>query len=189
MSVEQNEDIMEYEEIIIGLQSMSDWNSFAHSLITQYNRKGDLSEKQWDAAERTIRKTRATAQRKASMKRSVDVSRIKDLLDSAKVKRPVFRAAELAFSLAPVHGKNAGAVYVKRGPDYQGKIMAGSFVPSSGCAPATADAVVAVAQDPRGEAVKHGKLTGVCSCCGRKLTDPVSIEMGIGPICASNWGL
>lgn len=182
-------EVMEYEEIIFELNGMTEWNSFANSLVNQYRSKGDLSEKQWDAAERMIRKVAATAQRKASMKRDVDVSRIKDLLESAKVKRPVFRASELAFSLAPANGKNAGAVYVKRGPDYQGKIMAGSFIPSSACAPATADAVVAVAQDPRGEAVKHGKTTGQCSCCGRQLTDPVSIEMGIGPICASNWGL
>jgi hypothetical protein len=182
-------EVMEYDEIMVGLKGMTEWNGFAHSLVVQYQRKGDLSEKQWDAAERMIRKVDATAQRKATMQRSVDVSRIKSLLDSAKVKRPVFRAAELAFSLAPIHGKNSGAVYVKRGPDYQGKIIDGVFVPSSACAPITADAVVAVAKDPRGEAVRHGKVTGQCSCCGRQLTDPVSIEMGIGPICASNWGL
>jgi hypothetical protein len=28
-------------------------------------------------------------------------------------------------------------------------------------------------------------LTGACSCCGRGLTDPISIERGIGPEC---WG-
>jgi len=182
-------EVMEYDEIMVGLKGMTEWNSFAHSLVTQYQRKGDLSEKQWDAAERMIRKVDATAQRKATMQRSVDVSRIKNLLDSAKVKRPVFRAAELAFSLAPPHGKNAGAVYVKRGPDYQGKIVGSMFVPAASCATDTPDNVVAVARDPRGEAVKHGKLTGVCSCCGRQLTDPISIEMGIGPICASNWSL
>lgn len=33
-------------------------------------------------------------------------------------------------------------------------------------------------------AVEYGRATGRCSVCGRTLTDPVSIEAGIGPICA-----
>jgi hypothetical protein len=28
-----------------------------------------------------------------------------------------------------------------------------------------------------------GVLTGTCACCGRMLTDPVSVERGIGPEC------
>jgi len=180
---------MEQEQILRELGKMRDWNSFATSLLQQYVMKGDLSDKQWDAAERTITKVRQKADNREKNTRSVDVSRIKTLLETAKVKRPVFRAAELAFSLAPSNGKNSGAVYIKRNADYQGKIMSGQFIPVSSCHPSTADAVVRVAANPRGEAVQHGKVTGRCSCCGRELTDPVSIEMGIGPVCASNWGL
>jgi len=29
---------------------------------------------------------------------------------------------------------------------------------------------------------------GVCSCCGKGLTDPTSIELGIGPICFKRYG-
>jgi len=32
-------------------------------------------------------------------------------------------------------------------------------------------------------AVKYGKLSGRCCSCGRDLTDPESIEAGIGPVC------
>lgn len=32
---------------------------------------------------------------------------------------------------------------------------------------------------------KHGKETGTCLVCGRELTNPDSIEAGIGPVCAS----
>ena len=180
---------MEYEEIVEALKPMVEWNNFAYSLLNQYQRKGELSERQWDAAERMILKVKQTATQKQDMTRAVDVSRIKDLLLHAKVKKPVFRAAALAFSLAPTNGKNAGAVYVKRGPDYQGKITGSMFVPAKTCASDVPDNVVAVARDPKGEAVKHGKLTGQCSCCGRPLTDPVSIELGIGPICLHNWSL
>ena len=180
---------MEYEEIIVELNKMVSWNNFAASLVGQYQRRGDLSEKQWDAAERTILNVRKSLDRRESLTRDVDVSAIQNLLVTAQVKRPVFRAADLAFSLAPSNGKNAGAVYVKRGPEYQGKIMGGKFMPISSCHSDTADAVVRVSADPRGEAVKHGKVTGRCSCCGRELTDELSIEMGIGPVCATKWGL
>ena len=120
---------MEYEEILIALQPLRKWNDFANSLVQQYGMKGDLTENQWNAAERMILKTRATAERKASMTRDVDVSRIKELLESAKVKKPVFRANELSFSLAPVSGKNAGAVYVKARIRLSGQNCGWDFYP------------------------------------------------------------
>lgn len=42
--------------------------------------------------------------------------------------------------------------------------------------------------DPLAAARKYGKLSGRCCSCGRDLTDPVSIENGIGPICATKFG-
>jgi hypothetical protein len=44
------------------------------------------------------------------------------------------------------------------------------------------------AQDPLNAAIRYGKESGECSCCGRELTDPRSIERGIGPICATKFG-
>jgi hypothetical protein len=38
---------------------------------------------------------------------------------------------------------------------------------------------------PTGYSVKH---EGKCCCCGRALTDPLSIELGIGPICREKGG-
>jgi hypothetical protein len=44
--------------------------------------------------------------------------------------------------------------------------------------------------DPLAAARDNGVLTGRCSCCGRALTDPVSIGFGIGPVCRSRgWGM
>jgi hypothetical protein len=42
--------------------------------------------------------------------------------------------------------------------------------------------------DPLAAAQKYGKLSGRCCSCGRDLTDPVSIENGIGPICQMRFG-
>lgn len=41
--------------------------------------------------------------------------------------------------------------------------------------------------DPLAYAKQHGKETGECSCCGRTLTDPISIRHGIGPVCGKRW--
>ena len=38
------------------------------------------------------------------------------------------------------------------------------------------------------EAVKFGKMTQTCVCCGRRLDDPKSVDAGIGPVCAQKFG-
>lgn len=45
-----------------------------------------------------------------------------------------------------------------------------------------------IEQDPEAAAVLHGKASGRCSICSRDLTDPVSIERGVGPICLGKAG-
>lgn len=37
------------------------------------------------------------------------------------------------------------------------------------------------------QAVAFGHETGICAMCGLELTDPESIEAGIGPVCEANW--
>lgn len=49
--------------------------------------------------------------------------------------------------------------------------------------------IMAAADDPLTAAIKYGKESGNCSCCGRELTDPTSIEAGIGPVCRDKFGL
>lgn len=49
--------------------------------------------------------------------------------------------------------------------------------------------IMAAADDPLTAAIKYGKESGNCSCCGRELTDPASIEAGIGPVCRDKFGL
>ncbi len=183
------------DKVMDKLNEMITWNDFAVSLVNQFNSKGRLSPNQWAAAERMISKMAANKVARDAKSIDVNVGKIKELLVHAKVKRPVFRAEGLKFSLAPTALKNgqpaanAGAVYVKAGDDYQGKIADGKFRAGRDCLDDTPQAVVRAAQDPRGVAVQYGRDTGICACCGRTLTDPVSIEMGIGPICAEKWGL
>ena len=55
---------MDEEEMITELSAMAEWNNFAASLVMQYRSKGDLSQKQWDAAERTILNVQAKAEKR-----------------------------------------------------------------------------------------------------------------------------
>jgi hypothetical protein len=118
---------------------------------------------------------------------TVDLTAIRTMFEKAVhsgAKRPVYRASGLVINRAPDNGKNPGALYVKTVEDeYLGKILGTTYTGKP------APALAAIAADPRGEAVRYGRATGSCSCCGRELTDPVSIEQGIGPICVTKWGL
>ena len=71
-------------------------------------------------------------------------------------------------------------------PKYLGKVT------PAGCDSRLSDTVkeiiMGAANDPLSAAIRYGKVSGECSCCGRELTDPKSIEAGIGPICATKFG-
>jgi hypothetical protein len=183
---------MQTEMIVQNLRGMTGWNDFAASLVSQFDKKGSLSDRQVEAAQRMIAKIGETAQRKERLTRQIDVSRIETLLADAtqsKLKKPVFHAADLSFSLAGRYSRNPGAVYVKGGETYLGKIMRGTFTPSAEATEQTVRNVEAVAMDPLGEAIKYGRLTGRCACCNRKLTDAKSVALGIGPVCKEKWKL
>lgn len=182
--------IMEYDEIVAGLRKMT-YSSFAQSLLRQYDQNGGLTYYQWDAAERAIHGHQKREQAKAQ-RVEMDYMKIETLLFKARangLKKPVFRACGMTFSLAPSTGKNPGAVYVKTGGEYIGKLNCGRWYPSQMAAPDVAERLAEIVADPKGKAIEYGRETGRCACCGRTLTDPKSIELGIGPICLDQWGL
>ena len=185
---------IKHDDIIASLAEMKSWNSFATSLVSQYTIKGDLSINQWEAAERMILKLRNNKKRSDENANPVDVSRINALLNkalSSKLKYPKFRIDGLCFSLAPLNSQNAGAVYVKHDGEYIGKIQNGKYTPTLRALELNniGAKIARVAANPREAAVEYGKMSGQCACCGRTLTDPASVDAGIGPICAANWGL
>jgi hypothetical protein len=108
--------------------------------------------------------------------------------NSNGIKRPKLRLDTFTFSRAPDAGKNAGSIYVKEGAKYIGKVSAGKFHPTMACDDPTEARVIAAASDPHQSAKAYGMKTGSCSCCGRELTNGISIELGIGPICRSRFG-
>lgn len=85
-------------------------------------------------------------------------------------------------------GGNVGGVYLTRGETYLGKITPAGRLVLSGALGEQGTIclerqLIDAAQDPQAAAIEYGKASGSCACCGRTLSDPVSIWGGIGPIC------
>jgi len=180
--------------LIAELRPLVGWNSFAASLVNQYDAGRGLSERQLIAARNMLDKMATNAKgREAAGK--VDLSRVHTMFEAALengLKRPVFRFANIKLSLASATSVNAGAVYVKRDGEYAGKVSAGAFKPVAAAASdgvAIADMLRSIADDPLEAARSHGRATGNCACCGRLLTAEESVGRGVGPICAARWGI
>lgn len=121
----------------------------------------------------------------------------------AALQRPILRIADIdrdgdgkptlkhgfIVSRAPDTGKNAGALYVREGETYLGKVVAGKFLATRQCAPDVEQSFICAAADPNKSTRDYGVITGNCGCCGARLTNSESLARGIGPICAENWGL
>ena len=167
---------------------------FAQSMIIAVAKWGSLTERQMDAVRRCMEKDKAREAERANPtpSPSVNVGALNAAFDKALsngLKRPKMRFEGFSVSLAPATGNNPGALYVKSGDTYLGKVVSGQFFSSRDCDLATKNRVVEIMQNPAEAAIAYGKRTGNCSICGAGLTNEVSINRGIGPICAGKFGL
>jgi len=188
-------------EFLASNQAINDWftmnlakdNDFAKSLFNQLTVKGSLSEGQISAIEKSIAREAGWAEERAAKDAAMPTnSSLHDAFAKAQesgLKKPSLRIDGYRFSLAPERGVNAGCIYAKsEGGDYLGKInQQGKFFSVRDCPDEAVEFVNTLGGDLLERALQHGKDTGECSCCGRQLTDPKSIEQGIGPVCYSKW--
>lgn len=89
-----------------------------------------------------------------------------------------------------IDGKWAGFIFVKlqSGGSYS---MLGSQHPSGKFTRYTGklrEHLRVIAADPKAASVMYGRESGHCGVCGRQLTDEVSLERGIGPVCYERFG-
>jgi hypothetical protein len=162
-------------------------NSFAASLRASLMRYGSLTDRQLAAVQRSLApRAAAVSVGGAGFDRLVTAF---GKAQASGLKRPKLHIAALTFSLAPLSGANAGALYVKDSGIYLGKITSGGeFYASRDCRTDQREQVETVARDPLAAAVQHGRTTGNCAVCSRPLSDPESVARGIGPICAERFG-
>jgi hypothetical protein len=86
-----------------------------------------------------------------------------------------------------IKGVNAGGIYVKVKGEYAGKITKEGvdYINAN-----YRELVIPMLDDAKEGAnlltlaKAYGHETGSCAVCGRELSDPLSVQMGIGPICA-----
>lgn len=190
--IEQNP--AEYKWLLDNYQS---WE-FATSLHEALTKYGALTDGQIGAVRRCIQKNaertaERTAQRAAAVANAptVSIQAIETAFAHAMsrgIKRPKVRLGDFKLSVAPATGANAGAVYVKRGEEYLGKIKDGRFVKAWACNEVTEAEVVELCSNPAENAVAYGRRTGRCAICSKELTVGESIDRGIGPICAEKYG-
>jgi hypothetical protein len=188
--IAQHRDLYEY------LQEVKSWNDFALKLIESVARWGGLTDRQQESAESMMarhlikKKSQETTNQDRTM---IDLTRIWELFNTALsngLEKPKLRVGSLVISIAPAYGRNVGSLYVKDSKNYSGKITPeGKWFPLSSARKEIGQELIELAADPRGQAVAYGMRTGKCSCCGRKLTNKTSVELGIGPICLGKWGM
>ena len=172
---------------------------FAASMHAGIVKFGSLTEKQLAACTRAAEKVAARqVERAAAVDAApvIDMTKIEAAFATARnngLTSLTLRIADLVISPAKATSANAGALYVKSkgsfdASTYFGKIVGGKFLKSRDCDAATEAQIIAAATDPLAAAIAYGRATGSCSCCGRELTNGLSVELGIGPICRAKWG-
>lgn len=171
---------------------------FASAMADAVRKYGSLTERQMAAVEKCVESSKRRlaereAERMARMASApvVDATRLEKAFQTARnagLLRPKITMGGMVVKPAPAHGANAGALYVTEHGQYLGKVMGGRFLKVRECGDDAAQRVATLINDPKAAAEAYGKETGVCCICSRTLTDPNSIERGIGPICADRFG-
>lgn len=111
-------------------------------------------------------------------------------MQTGRKARVILRLQGLQIKACSVGG-NTGGVYLARGDAYLGKITRDGRLVLSGALDeqggiALDHQLIEAAADPQAAAIAYGRASGECACCGRDLSDPVSVWGGIGPICLEN---
>ena len=176
----------EYEWLVAKSPSFS----FASSVLSALHRYGSLTPNQLSAIQRCVAKDSAPRPEPVPSAQ-VDVSPIEVAFDKAKdsgLSYPKLRLGAFVFSPAPVTGKNAGSIYVKSEGVYLGKVTGGKLFTSRDASSESASQISEVLADPRSSAIAYGKTFGRCSVCNRDLSDPESVALGMGAVCAKRFG-
>lgn len=189
-----------FAELVAGV---SRDNGFCISLMSKLNQWGSLTDGQVTAvlngkqkraqaeAERAAREAAAPAADTAGIDRlklAFDTAIANAKAKGRGLKMPRITIGAVVISPAKATSSNPGAIYVKEAGEYLGKIKDGRFYGVRACTPEQEKRVLAFIADPKAAAQAYGIETGVCCICNATLTNKASIEIGIGPICATKFG-
>jgi hypothetical protein len=175
---------------------------FAAKLNEAVIRFGDLTTGQREAVERCIARDVAKATERAERAQqapqadTAGIDRLKVSFDRARayaaekgltMRTPKITIGGVTISPAKADGKNPGALYVKAGSTYLGKVQNGRLFAARECTPDQEKQVLAFIADPAEAAKVYGQTTGVCCVCNATLRSKWKLA-GIGPVCAEKMG-
>lgn len=204
----------EMDPRIMALNAVLKWvppksMEFCTSLVKQYLEKKRLSERQWYwvgklTEEATERGEMKKAEETPLKEDEFDYSPIVKLFDTAgekigarHIRLQTKQGTKVQLTPAYPDSSYAGKILVRVRPqDYMARILAGTIdkvghlqLNSSVAVLGLIDLLKELANAPAETAAKYGRETGTCCFCGLGLTDPRSVTVGYGPICAGNYGL
>lgn len=194
----------EQPEIAAWIEARKDRFDFAAKMAADVARFGSLTEGKLAACRRMLDQDNARDAARIERLQSapqVDkagIDRLKAAFDKARayaaakatgltIRNPKITIGGMTISPAKASSANAGALYVKQGSDYLGKIMGGKFMAVAACSPAQRDQVLSFVADPAKAAKVYGQETGICCVCNATLKSEWRLR-GIGPICAEKMG-
>ena len=184
---------------------------FADSLVSQFDKKGSLSDKQWPWVEKLAEQVECIGVpdfTKLLKKETVQLDSFKgviELFDKAKahLKSPSIMlkladGSDLMLKVAGSTSKAPGTVNLTDGKPFGANTWYGRVTPAGVWEPsekgkAIKDDLTSIltklAQNPARVAKEHGKLTGKCCFCHSTLTAGKSTDVGYGPVCAKRFEL
>jgi len=164
-------------------------NKFIEKLAIQMRTQGWISAKQLVAAARTWKDhlEHLEKEKTTPFPFRVNASPVALMFTRAAqggVENRLFEAAP--WTVIP--GKvNDDLLVFHSGHGHVGAIIGGIFHGNEKLPAVMQQPLVEFLRRPSEHAKMHGVKTGRCSCCRRKLTDPISVENGIGPVCGRRW--
>jgi hypothetical protein len=154
-------------------------SEFVASLINQCKSRG-LSDRQFPWL---IKLAQDEIDKGAALAKGVTYKPVVDLFNGIPMGRFQVRLENVSLKKPGSSSRNFGAVYLFQGNAYKGKITPEGVLDAWGLTPEAVEQLDAFTASPVEYVIKFGKETGQCSCCGRPLSDPVSVYGGIGPTC------
>jgi len=170
------------------LQENLSYNTFASDLT----RKAKLTEKQiaWVHYLATEHLTKELNEENTSDEvRTQFANLVKQMYAKIKTNSRTFKVRPPGeVMIATVNkGQNQGALYLYENQEYIGKITTEGELKLK----EQNEDVINLLKDANENILKlaqlYGHTTGVCAICARTLSDPLSVQMGIGPVCAKRF--
>lgn len=177
--------------------------AFGQKMLESIRQWSRFTDKQRVVVERLI--DRAENGYPKNVELESDLTAVNALLDTALANGLKYPKLHLTVGDGPLvisrcgdRSKTPGALNVTDGGPFDqnvwyGRVKDGQYQPN-GRLPSTVvlqigSVLNALAINPLAVICGHGHMTGHCACCGRQLTDPKSVRRGVGPVCATRWGL